>query len=174
MIVARHSKSFAAIETHRLAHWLWQNGRRDTALYLQCRSSEVSGADIHPAAQFGKGIFLDHATGFVAGETVVIEDDVSILHGVTLGGGGVGTGDSHPKIRSGVLIGAAAVIIGNIEIGAHSRIAAGSLVLESVPQRCTAVGVPARIFEGAGSENPARSMNQAFASGTYDSFTYTI
>ncbi len=167
-------KGYAAIQTHRLAHWLWNAGKRNIALYLQSRSSEIFQTDIHPGAQLGKAIFLDHATGFVAGETVVIEDNVSILHGVTLGGTGTQKVDRHPKIRTGVLIGAGAQIIGNIEIGAHSKIAAGSLVTENVPPRSTAVGVPARIIQGVGTENPAESMDQCLAQGTYKSFTYVI
>ena len=167
-------KGYAAIQTHRFAHCLWTRDKRDIALYLQSRSSEVFHTDIHPAAMFGNGIFLDHATGFVAGETVLIEDNVSILHGVTLGGSGTRKGQRHPKVRTGVLIGAGAQILGPIELGAFSKIAAGSLVTKSVPPRSTAVGVPARIIEGAGSENPAESMNQALAEGTYESFTYVI
>ncbi len=167
-------KGYAAIQTHRLSHWLWKGGRRNVALYLQSRSSEIFQTDIHPGAQIGKGVFLDHATGFVAGETVVIEDNVSILHGVTLGGSGTEKTSRHPKVRTGVLIGAGAQILGDIEIGAYSKIAAGSLVTESVPPRCTAVGVPARIIEGAGSNNPAQTMDQRLAQGTYKSFTYVI
>ncbi len=167
-------KGYAAIQTHRLAHWFWMNGKRDMALYLQSQSSQVFHTDIHPAARFGKGIFLDHATGFVAGETALVEDNVSILHGVTLGGSGIGKGPRHPRVRTGVLIGAGAQILGNIEIGAFSKIAAGSLVTQSVPRRSTAVGVPARIIEGAGSANPAKSMNQQLAEETYESFTYVI
>ena len=167
-------KGYAAIQTHRLAHWLWNAGKRDIALYLQSQSSEIFQTDIHPGAQLGKGIFLDHATGFVAGETVVIEDNVSILHGVTLGGTGTEKTDRHPKVRTGVLIGGGAQIIGNIEIGAYSKIAAGSLVTDNVPPRSTAVGVPARIIQGAGTENPAESMDQCLAQGTYESFTYVI
>jgi len=167
-------KGFAAIQSHRLAHWLWSAGRRNLALYLQSRSSEVFQTDIHPGARLGKGVFLDHATGFVAGETVVIEDNVSILHSVTLGGTGTQKGDRHPKVRTGVLIGAGAHLIGDIEIGAYSKIAAGSFVSESVPPRCTAIGVPARIVEGAGSKNPAKSMDQNLSDGTYESFTYVI
>jgi serine O-acetyltransferase len=167
-------KGFAAIETHRLAHALWNRGQRDLALYLQCQSSEVFGADIHPAAQFGRGIFLDHATGFVAGETVIVEDNVSMLHGVTLGGSGIEKGQRHPKIRTGVLIGAGAQILGNIEVGPYSRIAAGSLVTQSVPASSTAVGVPARIIEGTGSPNPAQTMEQSLAGTSYESFTYVI
>ncbi|TIU12600.1 MAG: serine O-acetyltransferase, partial [Mesorhizobium sp.] len=122
-------KGFHAIQTHRLAHWLWNQGRQDFALYLQSRSSSVFQTDINPAARIGKGIFLDHATGLVVGQTAVIEDDVSILHGVTLGGTGKAGGDRHPKIRYGVLIGAGAKILGNIEVGHCSKIAAGSVVL---------------------------------------------
>ena len=118
-------KGFHAIQTYRLAHWLWGKGRRDFALYLQSRSSAVFQCDIHPAAKIGRGIFLDHATGLVVGETAVIEDDVSILHDVTLGGTGKEREDRHPKIRYGVMIGAGAKILGNIEVGHCARIAAG-------------------------------------------------
>jgi serine O-acetyltransferase len=167
-------KGYAAIQTHRIAHWHWSGGKRNVALYLQSRSSEIFQTDIHPGAQLGKGVFLDHATGFVAGETVVIEDNVSILRGVTLGGTGTDKTDRHPKIRTGVLIGAGAQIIGNVEIGAYSKIAAGSLVTESIPPRSTAVCVPARIIKGAGTENPAKSMDQCLGQETYESFTYVI
>src|SRR3981189_3015464 len=118
-------KGFHAIQTHRLAHWLWGKHRKDFALYLQSRSSAVFQTDIHPAAKIGRGIFVDHATGLVVGETAVIEDDVSLLHGVTLGGTGNENGDRHPKIRRGVMIGAGAKILGNIEVGHCARIAAG-------------------------------------------------
>jgi serine O-acetyltransferase len=167
-------KGYAAIQTHRFAHCLWTRGKRDLALFLQSRSSEVFHTDIHPAAMFGNGIFLDHATGFVAGETVLIEDNVSILHGVTLGGSGAHKGQRHPKVRTGVLIGAGAQILGPVEIGAYSKVAAGSLVTKHVPPRSTAVGVPAKIIEGTAGENPAESMNQALAEGSYEAFNYTI
>src|SRR5216684_9402572 len=134
-------KGFHAIQTHRLAHWLWNRGRRDFALYLQSRSSAVFQCDIHPNARIGRGIFLDHATGLVVGETAVIEDDVSMLHGVTLGGTGKQDGDRHPKIRRGVMIGAGAKILGNIEIGHCARVAAGSVVLKPVPPQKTVAGV---------------------------------
>ena len=137
-------KGFHAIQTHRLAHWLWSKGRKDFAYYLQSRSSAVFQTDINPAARIGRGIFLDHATGLVVGETAVIEDDVSILHGVTLGGTGKEDEDRHPKIRHGVLIGAGAKILGNIEIGHCARIAAGSVVLKPVPHNITVAGVPAQ------------------------------
>lgn len=156
-------KGFHAIQTHRLAHALWNAGRRDFALYLQSRSSEVFQTDVNPAARFGKGVFLDHATGLVVGQTAVIEDDVSILQDVTLGGTGKETGDRHPKIRRGVLIGAGAKILGNIEVGPCARVAAGSVVLADVPRNVTVAGVPARVVGAAGCAEPARSMDQLLA-----------
>ncbi len=156
-------KGFHAIETHRLAHWLWNQGRRDLAYYLQSKASEVFQVDINPAVRVGKGIFLDHATGLVVGETAVIEDDVSILQDVTLGGTGKEDGDRHPKIRHGVLIGAGAKILGNIEVGHCSKVAAGSVVLKPVPAGSTVAGVPARVIGEAGCKEPARSMDQMVA-----------
>ncbi|MFC0220327.1 serine O-acetyltransferase [Pseudochelatococcus lubricantis] len=153
-------KGFHALVTHRLAHWLWQKGRTDFALHLQSRSSEVFQTDINPAARFGRGIFLDHATGFVVGATAAIGDNVSILQEVTLGGTGKESGDRHPKVRDGVLIGAGAKILGNIEIGPGARIAAGSVVLHPVPANATVAGVPAKVIETARCPEPARSMDQ--------------
>src|ERR1041385_2839116 len=153
-------KGFHAIQTHRLAHWLWGKGRRDFAYYLQSRSSAVFQCDINPNARIGRGICLDHATGFVCGETAVIDDDVSILHGVTLGGTGKENEDRHPKIRHGVLIGAGAKILGNIEIGHCARIAAGSVVVKPVPHNVTVAGVPAKIVGEAGCAEPSRTMDQ--------------
>ena len=161
-------KGFHAIQTHRLAHWLWKQGRKDFALYLQSRSSSVFQTDINPAARIGKGIFIDHATGLVVGETAVIEDDVSILHGVTLGGTGKAGGDRHPKIRYGVLIGAGAKILGNIEIGHCSKIAAGSVVLSPVPHNKTGAGVPARVVGETGCDRPSRQMDQLLPSQNMD------
>jgi serine O-acetyltransferase len=153
-------KGFHAIQTHRLANWLWNKARKDFAFYLQSRSSSVFQTDIHPAARIGRGIFLDHATGLVVGETAVIDDDVSLLHDVTLGGTGNEIGDRHPKIRRGVMIGAGAKILGNIEIGHCARIAAGSVVLKSVPHNKTVAGVPARVIGEAGCAEPSRTMDQ--------------
>ena len=153
-------KGFHAIQTHRLAHWLWGKGRKDFALYLQSRSSAVFQTDINPNARIGRGIFLDHATGLVVGETAVIDDDVSILHGVTLGGTGKEHEDRHPKIRRGVMIGAGAKILGNIEVGHCARIAAGSVVLKAVPHNTTVAGVPARVVGEAGCAEPSRTMDQ--------------
>ena len=167
-------KGYAAIQTHRLTHWLWNAGKRDIALYLQSRSSEIFQTDIHPGAQIGKGVFLDHATGFVAGETVVIEDNVSILHGVTLGGTGTEKTDRHPKIRTGVLIGAGAQVIGNIEIGAYSRIAAGSFVTQPVPP-----AAPRSAFQPASSKAPEPTTRpkpwmKRWRKEPMSSFTYVI
>ena len=153
-------KGFHAIQTHRLAHWLWNKGRTDFALYLQSRSSAVFQTDINPNARIGRGIFLDHATGLVVGETATIDDDVSILHGVTLGGTGKENEDRHPKIRRGVMIGAGAKILGNIEVGHCARIAAGSVVLKAVPHNTTVAGVPARVVGTAGCAEPSRAMDQ--------------
>ena len=153
-------KGFHAIQTHRLANWLWRRGRRDFALYLQSRSSEVFQVDIYPAVPLGRGVFFDHGTGIVIGATAVIDDDVSILQGVTLGGTGKETGDRHPKIRRGVLIGANASVLGNIEIGRCSRVAAGSVVLKPVAPRMTVAGVPARVVgEAPECDEPSRAMD---------------
>lgn len=155
-------KGFHAIQSYRLAHWLWKKGRRDFALYIQSRASAVLQCDIHPAARIGRGIFLDHATGLVVGETAVIEDDVSMLHDVTLGGTGKEHEDRHPKIRRGVLIGAGAKILGNIEVGHCARIAAGSVVIKAVPNNTTVAGVPAKVVGTAGCPEPSRFMDQLF------------
>ena len=161
-------KGFHALQTHRLAHALLKSGRRDFALYLQSRASAVFQVDINPGAKFGKGVFLDHATGLVVGETAVIEDDVSILQGVTLGGTGKETGDRHPKIRHGSLIGSGAKILGNIEVGCCSKVAAGSVVLTDVPAHTTVAGVPARVIGETKCKEPSRVMDQSIDSSVED------
>ncbi|MEJ1969682.1 MAG: serine O-acetyltransferase [Rhizomicrobium sp.] len=153
-------KGFHALETHRIAHWLWTQGRQSMARYFQSRVSEKFAVDIHPAARMGKGIMIDHATGVVIGETAVVEDDVSIMQDVTLGGTGKENGDRHPKVRRGVLISLGAKVLGNIEIGEYSRVGAGSVVLKAVPPGCTAVGVPAHLTNCAGGDRPSQEMNQ--------------
>ena len=153
-------KGFHAIQTHRLAHWLYRKGRKDFALYLQSRSSAAFQCDINPAARIGRGIFLDHATGLVVGETAEIDDDCSILHDVTLGGTGKEHEDRHPKIRRGVMIGAGAKILGNIEVGHCARVAAGSVVIKAVPNNVTVAGVPAKVVGEAGCSEPSRTMDQ--------------
>ncbi|WP_306030762.1 serine O-acetyltransferase [Stappia sp. MMSF_3263] len=157
-------KGFHALQTHRLANWLWRRGRKDFALYLQSRSSETFQVDIHPAVPVGVGVFMDHATGIVVGATAQIGDNVSILQNVTLGGTGKEEGDRHPKIRNGVLVGAGAKVLGNIEIGHCSKIASGSVVLTDVPANSTVAGVPARVVGAAGCAEPSRTMNQLLAS----------
>ena len=167
-------KGFHAVQAARLAHALWGAGKRDFAFYIQSRASDALAADIHPAARFGKGIFLDHATGFVVGETAVIEDEVSILHDVTLGGTGKVAGDRHPKVRQGVMIGAGAKILGNIEIGACARIAAGSVVLHEIPPHAIVAGAPAKVIGTADAAEPARDMDQMLRGLAYDAFDYGI
>ncbi len=152
-------KGFHALQAQRIAHWLWQQGRKTLAQFFQNQISVTLGVDIHPAAKFGAGIMLDHATGLVAGETVVVEDDVSILHSVTLGGTGKETGDRHPKIRRGVLLAAGCKIIGNIEVGEGAKVGAGSVVLEDVPEHVTVAGIPAKIV-GQTKGLPAHAMDQ--------------
>lgn len=154
-------KGFHAISAHRLAHVLWKAGRRELALHLQSLSSEHLGVDIHPAAHFGVGILLDHATGFVAGETSVVADNVSFLHEVTLGGTGKSRGDRHPKIRSGVLVGAGAKILGNITIGEGAKIGAGSVVLKDVAPHTSVAGVPAVVIGRASVDAPALDMDHS-------------
>ena len=156
-------KGFQAVQSYRLSHWLWNNGREDLAYLFQMRTSEVFGVDIHPNAKVGKGIMIDHAHGIVIGETAVVGDNVSMLHSVTLGGTGKEDDDRHPKIGDGVLIGAGAKVLGNIEIGHCSRIAAGSVVLNAVPECKTVAGVPAKIVGEAGCSQPALSMNQVIS-----------
>jgi serine O-acetyltransferase len=153
-------KGFHAIQTHRLAHWLWGKGRKDFAYYLQSRASAVFNCDIHPNARIGRGIFLDHASGLVVGETAAIEDDVSMLHDVTLGGTGNEAGDRHPKIGRGVMIGAGAKILGNIQVGHCARVAAGSVVVKPVPHNKTVAGVPAKVIGESGCAEPSRTMDQ--------------
>ncbi len=167
-------KGFHAVQTHRLAHHLWTHGERDFALYLQSRSSDVFQTDIHPAARFGRGIFLDHATGLVVGETTVIEDDVSLLQGITLGGTGKEAGDRHPKVRKGAMIGAGAKILGNIEIGQYARIAAGSVVLRPVEAHATVAGIPAKVVKVGTESDHSQRMDQILSDLAFDSFSYSI
>lgn len=153
-------KGFHALQSHRIGHWLWQQGRQTLAFHLQSRVGERFGLDIHPAATIGRGVMLDHATSVVIGETAVVGDDCSILHEVTLGGTGAAHEDRHPKIGKGVMIGAGARVLGNIEVGDGARIAAGSVVLKAVPPGCTVAGVPAKIVGDCCGE-PAKSMDQS-------------
>ena len=159
-------KGFHALQAYRVAHWLWRQQRYPMAFFMQNRISEAFGVDIHPAARIGKGIMIDHATSVVIGETAVVDDDVSMLHEVTLGGTGKDSGDRHPKVRQGVLLGAGAKILGNVVIGEGSRVGAGSVVLSDVPAHCTVVGVPACRVACAGSDRPAESMDHLIKDST--------
>lgn len=152
-------KGFHALQSYRVAHFLWNQGRKLVALFIQNRMSDLFAVDIHPAAQLGRGIMIDHATGVVIGETAVVGDDVSMLHGVTLGGTGKENEDRHPKIGRGVLLSVGAKVLGNIEIGEYSRVGAGSVVLKPVPPHTTVAGVPARVIGKAGSARPSQDMD---------------
>lgn len=153
-------KGFQALQAYRLAHYLWQNDRKDLAYFVQMRNSEIFGVDIHPGAQIGSGIMIDHAHSIVIGETAVVGNNVSMLHSVTLGGTGKEDDDRHPKIGDGVLIGAGAAVLGAIKVGNCSRIASGSVVLHDVPPCKTVAGVPAKIVGEAGCSEPSKSMDQ--------------
>ena len=155
-------KGFHALQTHRIAHWLWNHGRESLALFFQNRMSVEFGVDIHPAARLGCGIMLDHATGLVIGETAVVGNNVSILQSVTLGGTGKDEGDRHPKIGNGVLISAGAKILGNIRVGDGAKVGAGSVVLEEVPPHTTVAGVPAKVVGRPSSDQPALEMDHDF------------
>lgn len=159
-------KGYHGLQSYRAAHYYWNEGREILALYIQSRMSEVFALDIHPAAKIGMGVMMDHATGIVVGETSVIEDNVSMLHGVTLGGTGKATGDRHPKIRRGVLISAGAGIFGNVEIGEGAKVGGGAVVLEDVAPHTTVVGVPAQAVGHPASEEPALEMDQTIQAET--------
>jgi serine O-acetyltransferase len=169
-----HFKGFQSLQAHRISHKLWTSGRHELALYLQGRIATVYGVDFHPAARIGEGIMIDHATGVVVGETAVIGNDVSMLHGVTLGGTGKATGDRHPKVGNGVLLGAGAKILGNIRIGDGSKVGAGSVVLSDVPPHVTVVGVPARIVGRPTADQPALDMDQSVELGGSEFHAYEI
>jgi serine O-acetyltransferase len=154
-------KGFHALQAHRVAHWLWNQGRRTLAQFFQNQISVTLGVDIHPAARMGSGIMFDHATGIVIGETAVVEDDVSVLHSVTLGGTGKASGDRHPKFRKGVLLSAGCKIIGNIEVGSNAKVGAGSVVLTDVPPNVTVAGVPAKVVGQLHDMVPAHEMDQS-------------
>ncbi|MFN4023681.1 MAG: serine O-acetyltransferase [Hyphomonas sp.] len=154
-------KGFLALQTHRIAHQLWRQGRETLAFHFQSRASELFDVDIHPAARIGRSVMLDHASGITIGETAVVGDGCSLLHGVTLGGTGKEVGDRHPKIGRGVLLSVGAKILGNITVGDEAKVAAGSVVLKDVPARCTVAGVPARIVSGPTCCQPAQTMDQA-------------
>jgi serine O-acetyltransferase len=153
-------KGFHALQSYRVAHWLWGQGRSALAFYFQSRISSVFDIDIHPAAKIGKGILIDHGTGVVIGETAVVGDEVSMLHGVTLGGTGKEVGDRHPKIGAGVLLGAGAIVLGNVRVGTGSKVAAGSVVLDEVEPHTTVAGVPSQVVGRPEVDEPSLTMDQ--------------
>lgn len=161
-------KGYQALQAWRVAHWLWEQERDTLAFHFQSRISELFQLDIHPAARIGKGVFVDHGTGIVIGETAVVGDEVSMLHAVTLGGTGAERGDRHPKIGRGVLLGAGAKVLGNIEIGDYAKVASGSVVLKPVPAGCTVAGVPARMVNCPTDATPARTMDHTLSDVVYD------
>ena len=161
-------KGYQALQAWRVAHWLWGRDRHTLAFHFQSRMSELFQVDIHPAARVGAGVFIDHGTGVVIGETAVVGDEVSMLHGVTLGGTGAERGDRHPKIGRGVLLGAGAKVLGNIVIGDYAKVASGSVVLKPVPPGCTVAGVPARLVNCPTEAAPARTMDHTLADVVYD------
>jgi serine O-acetyltransferase len=161
-------KGFQALQAWRVSHWLWTEGRETLAFHFQSRISELFQLDIHPAARLGSGLFLDHGTGIVIGETAVVGDEVSMLHAVTLGGTGAERGDRHPKIGKGVLLGAGAKVLGNITVGDYAKVASGSVVLKPVPAGCTVAGVPARLVNCPTGATPARTMDHTLADVVYD------
>ncbi len=161
-------KGFLALQSHRLAYALWTQGREVMAFHIQSRASELFQVDIHPAVPIGKGAFLDHGTGIVIGETATIDEGVSMLQNVTLGGTGKHGGDRHPKIGKGVLLGAGAKVLGAIHIGDYAKVASGSVVLKPVPAGCTAAGVPARLINCPTCPDPAATMDQTLVDAAYD------
>lgn len=167
-------KGFQALSAYRFAHYLWYEDRKTLALYLQSLISKVFGVDIHPAATIGHGILIDHATGVVIGETAVVGNNVSLLHGVTLGGTGKERGDRHPKVGDGVLIAAGAKVLGNIKIGEGAKIGAGSVVVRNVKAHCTVVGVPAKNIGACKEATPALGMNQGIGSKDIAGFDPSI
>ncbi|WP_125256961.1 serine O-acetyltransferase [Brevundimonas fluminis] len=161
-------KGYQALQAWRVANWLWSQDRTTLAFHIQSRMSELFQVDVHPAARMGRGIFIDHGTGVVIGETAVVGDDVSMLHAVTLGGTGAQRGDRHPKIGKGVLLGAGAKVLGNITVGDYAKVASGSVVLKPVPAGCTVAGVPARLVNCPTEAAPARTMDHTLADVVYD------
>lgn len=158
--VVLNLKGFQALQTHKVSHLLWRLNRKELAYTFANLAALHFNVDIHPAARIGSGVMFDHGGGIVIGETAVIDDSVSILQQVTLGGTGKDRGDRHPKIRSGVMIGAGAKILGNIEIGTMSKVAAGSVVLKDVPPHSTVAGVPAVVRRRHAQTSPAFDMQQ--------------
>lgn len=152
--------SFRVMIQYRKAHKLYQNGHYFLARWISQRAARKTGIEIHPGAQIGKGLFIDHGNGVIIGETAIIGDNVTLYQGVTLGGTGKETGKRHPTLRDNVMVSAGAKVIGSFTIGENSKIGAGSVVLEEVPPNCTVVGVPGRIVKRENRKVPRSDMDQ--------------
>ncbi|KAJ9146884.1 hypothetical protein P3X46_029099 [Hevea brasiliensis] len=167
-------KGYHSLQSYRVAHVLWNQGRKVLALALQSRISEVFGVDIHPAAKIGEGILLDHGTGVVIGETAVVGNRVSMMHGVTLGGTGKEVGNRHPKVGDGALIGACSTILGNIKIGEGAMIAAGSLVLKNVDPHSMVAGTPAKVIGYVDEKDPSLTMKHDASKEIFEHLAITF
>lgn len=152
--------SFRVMIQYRKAHKLYQNGHYFLARWISQRAARKTGIEIHPGAQIGKGLFIDHGNGVIIGETAIIGDNVTLYQGVTLGGTGKEIGKRHPTLRDNVMVSAGAKVIGSFTIGENSKIGAGSVVLEEVPPNCTVVGVPGRIVKRENRKVPRSDMDQ--------------
>ena len=149
-LVKRTYTGYKALCRYRYAHYFWQKGHKRLAFYISYRTKIKTGIDIHPAAEIGTGIFIDHGVGLVIGETSIIGNDCVLYQGVTLGGTGKDTGKRHPTLEEGVMVSAGASILGPVTIGAHSKIGVGSVVLKDIPAHSTVVGVPGRVVKQNG------------------------
>lgn len=152
--------SFKVILSYRLAHKLYKSGHYFLARWISQRATRKTGIEIHPGATIGKGLFIDHGSGVIIGETTIIGDNVTLYQGVTLGGTGKETGKRHPTLRDNVMVSAGAKVIGSFIIGENSKIGAGSVVLKEVPPNCTVVGVPGRIVKQDNIKIPRSDMDQ--------------
>ena len=151
--------SFKVILSYRIAHKLYQSGHFFWARWVSQKAARKTGIEIHPGATIGKGLFIDHGSGVIIGETTIIGDNVTLYQGVTLGGNGKETGKRHPTLEDNVMVSAGAKIIGSFTIGANSKIGAGSVVLEEVPPNCTVVGIPGRVVRQKNVKVPRTSMD---------------
>lgn len=149
-------KGFQGLQAQRVSHWLWGHKRKILACKVQSLISEVFGMDLHPAARFGRGVMIDHGHGVVVGETAVVDDDCTLLHGVTLGGTGKVRGDRHPKLGKRVVVGSNASVLGNVKVGDDCKIGAGAALIHDLPPRTTIVGHKGRVVTKKASHIPSK------------------
>lgn len=152
--------SFKAVLSYRLAHRLYEKKHYFMARWISQRAVRKTGIEIHPGAKIGKGLFIDHGSGVIIGETTIIGDNVTLYQGVTLGGTGKEKGKRHPTLEDNVMVSAGAKVIGSFTVGENSKIGAGSVVLEAVPPNCTVVGVPGRVVRMGDKKIPRTDMDQ--------------